>query len=143
MTINVKSEPPEQYIYLRREDEVECLAQGYTGDKAVRMSAEGSIESSFVYVNGELVACWGYSALSLFSYRCYAWLLTLPAIEPHLYRFARSSKRVIEYLFNRYEEIEVHVHRDYAASIKWLKWLGFKQLGQHGTFLIMVAKRGD
>lgn len=140
MTISVKQEMPGA-VMLRKADEAECLAAGICPYDAVKMSADASTERYFVYDNERLVAMWGFAAESLFSYRCRAWLLTTPAIEGLKVKFTRSSLRVMAYLFETYEEVEVYVHLRHEEALKWLTWLGFEQFARSDDFAFMLAKK--
>lgn len=141
MTISVRAEAPAERIVLREEDEAECRAAGMSGDAAVRMSAGESNEAFFVYLNDKLAACWGWSSESLFSYRCQAWLLTTNEVTYHPMRFTRSSQRVLGYLFNRFEEVEVMTHHDYVTARRWLAWLGFEPIAIRDKWIWMLAKK--
>lgn len=130
-------------VFLRDADAMECIAGGMTPRQALARSMETSDEYHAVYIDDELAAVWGFAYASLFSYRCQAWLLTTEAIEGHNLRFARSSSRVLQRLFERFEEVEVYAHAEYDKAMNWLVWLGFKREGACGKFLTMVAKRRD
>lgn len=138
--LSVSKELP-AIINLRPLDEAECLAGGTTGDSAVRYSAKASDDFFVISIDGQLAAVWGYATESLFSYRCRAWLLTCPILDQHKIKLARSSLRVMGWLFQRFDEVEICVHKKHSVALNWLDWLRFETVAQSPEFLFMVAKK--
>jgi hypothetical protein len=127
VTISVKPVPADLTgIILRPADEAECNAAGMTGHEAIAYSAASSIESYMVEIDGEPVAFWGYGARSFTAPMASAWLLTTVHADKHGKRLAKSSRRVIEYILEKFPSILVEVHQDHTVSCRWLEWLGFR-----------------
>lgn len=143
MTLSVSKDIDLENIRLREADERECLAGRMRPSEAIANSIRLSDDFSAVYLHDRLAAVWGFSSGSLFSYRCQAWLLTTEEIETAKVRFTRSSIRVLQFLFERFEEIEVCVHEEHDQALKWLAWLGFHSEAWNKGFFTMVAKRGE
>ncbi len=142
MIILVKRIPEDlSGIILRDADEAECMAGGMTGQEAIRKSANESIFSAMVEVDGEPAAFWGFGAVSPFSYRSYAWLLTTPAVERCRFALGRESRRAVASLTERFPEVLVEVHREHVTAYNWLRWLGFHFSEERGEFLQMLLRR--
>jgi hypothetical protein len=94
-----------------------------------RMLAAG-LESWAARIEGDLVALWGVVAESLLEHKAYVWMLGTPAIEHHGLAFARHSVRIINDLHKRFSLVEVHVIPSFRQSIRWIKWLGGRKVGQ-------------
>jgi hypothetical protein len=127
VTISVRAVPADlSGITLRPADEAECNAGGMTGQEAIAYSVASSIESYMVVIDDEPVAFWGYGARSFTAPMASAWLLTTIHADKHGLRLARSSRRVIEYILDKFPSIIVEVHQDHTVSCRWLEWLGFR-----------------
>lgn len=129
------------WVRLRPADEAECAVGGYTAEEAIRVSCENAIEAHMVCVDEVPVAFWGYGCASLLSPIAYGWMLTLPAIDSHGRLLARASRRVVEYILERYPLLVVQTHCKHVAAVRWLEWLGFEAYAPHGPFELMVKRR--
>lgn len=114
---------------LREDDAKECLAVGLTPVQAISRCVENSTASFVVFVNGELIATWGYVIKNPLSGVGYPWLLTTAAVEKHKMFFARTSCYTRDFLLKRFNRLEVFVAADYLRAQEWLEWLGFSEPG--------------
>jgi hypothetical protein len=55
----------------------------------------------------------------------YPWLVTAPAIERVKLRFIRQSLGYVKKIFEWYELLVCHAHKDNKALLGWIRWLGF------------------
>lgn len=133
---------------LRKRDAWECIAMGLTPIQAIHESVSESLCSYAIFVNGEIVALWGYGTKNMMNGVAYPWCLTTPAIEKHKVYFARTSLAAKKYLLSQFVRLEVLVDARYFMAQNWLEWLGFKKhenailMGPEQTpFIFMWAER--
>lgn len=81
------------------------------------------------------VCMWGLEKKSLLS-TWMLWMLTTDAIDANPVRFLRESRKIVKSLSSAYGTIEGMVDSDFDISIKWLRWLGFREVRQ-GDFKLM------
>lgn len=131
--------PPEG-VALRKEDEEECLALGMTPDQAMKYSF-GRADASFVVWDDEgVVAYWGYRGSAL-GETGYVWMLSTPEAEKCPIAFGLHSKELLDDLLEVYPKLLICVSSKYTRSKKWLKWLGFKKVGEMSGTDIMQIER--
>lgn len=116
-------------VRLRAGDEAECRVDNLSPAQAVRQSVELSQHSWMVTVDGRPAAYWGYSVEGFMTPVVNAWLLTTPEVERVRRRFARISRRVVDYLLTIAPVVAVHTYPDYRLACRWLQWLGFTPYG--------------
>lgn len=112
-------------FHFRTLDAQECEAQGLLPVAAIKDSVKNSVESYVVLIGGKVAAVWGFGVSSVLGECCYPWILTTELIESHKIRYARGSKRVVEYLLSRFPRLQIAVDCRYMQAIGWLEWLGF------------------
>lgn len=83
---------------------------------------------------GDLMALWGLKTESVFDDKVYLWMVLTNEVEKTPLVFARHSKKLLNFYFQRYKMIYAFVDSDFDLSIKWMKWLGFSGELQ-GTFI--------
>lgn len=83
-------------------------------------------ENCFVWLDEEEpVAICGVVPRSIVSGIGAVWLLTTPAAKRSPRIFWRASKAIVLYLQHAYPRLEGRVDVSFAASVRWLKRLGF------------------
>lgn len=112
---------------LRQNDAMECLAAGLDPVQAVRRFVAGATAAYAHYIDGDLVCLWGYRWEDYQTRRAAMWLLSTEAVEQHKLAYGRATKHLLDILQVQLHTITILVHVDYAESIKWLEWLGFKR----------------
>lgn len=75
--------------------------------------------------NGELVAVYGVSPVSLMSDTGALWLLGTPRMERNAKAVFRDAQRYIAFVRERYPRIVNYVDARNGPSIRWLRRLGF------------------
>lgn len=85
--------------------------------------------------DGAPVCMWGLEKKSLLS-SWMLWMLTTDAIDENPVRFLRESRKIIKSLSSAYGTIEGMVDSDFEISIRWLRWLGFREVHE-GEFKLM------
>lgn len=123
-------------VVLRPADEAECRAAGLEPKEAIILSSSNSFVAQAIEVDGELAAFWGYGATSFLSNICVAWLLTTPVCNKHKMKFCRVTQRMIRELLETWPTIEVLVDSRHMDSIRWLSWLGFKQVAEDHSYSV-------
>lgn len=133
-------------LVVREADAKECQAAGLDPQEALRQSIARSDWCAVEFADGEEMCVWGYRECGFLTQSIDAWLLTSEKVVTNTIRFARGSKRHLDVLLSKYWAVRVEVHAAYTDSVKWLCWLGFKQVGvrvvRAETFLIMQKDRG-
>lgn len=86
-----------------------------------------SSEAWVAEVDGEIMAVWGLvDEGSLLVPVARPWCMTTPLVERHARHFARESRRITDHWRQRYWRLHNEVDARYAASVRWLEWLGFR-----------------
>lgn len=129
------------WVRLREADEAECQVGGMTGAEAVAQSRDLSDECWMIQGDGEPMAFWGYYAVSVMGNVAMGWLLTLPAVDAVPRVLARSSRRVVDYILQKYPTLIVQTHYQHYTAMRWLEWLGFEELRADGPYTLMVKRR--
>lgn len=112
---------------LRDNDAMECLAAGLDPVQAVRRFVSGANAAYAHYIDGDLVCLWGYRWEDYRSRHAAMWLLSTEGANLHKLAYGRATKHLLVILQEQLHTITILVHVDYAESIKWLEWLGFKR----------------
>lgn len=121
---------------LRNNDALECLAAGLDPVQAVRRFVAGASAAYAHYIDGDLVCLWGYRWEDYRSRKAVMWLLSTEGANQHKMAYGRATKHLLDILQQELWTITILVHNEYAESIKWLEWLGFKRertLTEHFT----------
>lgn len=87
------------------------------------------------------VCMWGLEKKSLLS-TWMLWMLTTDAIDANPVRFLRESRKIIYALSSAYGTIEGLVDSDFEVSVRWLRWLGFREVAE-GEFKKMRYSCGN
>lgn len=139
-------------VHMRQADQEECRAGGLTPLRALSDSYEMStirytlIDPKKNEPGAMLGVCPGaYEGMGLI------WLLGSPSIENNSITFLRSSKLVLQQLFeeSEYDVLYNYTYINNKLHHKWLQWLGFSFLrevpyGPTGhTFIEFVKLRGE
>lgn len=116
-------------IEMRGIDRLEAEAMSGCLDLAAVLERAGSVSkrARAGYADDRLIAIWGIAAPTLLSSNGCPWLVATDAIMDKDVRraFLRHSLREYGLLVEGYSHLANFVHRNNAAAIRWLKWLGF------------------
>lgn len=144
MHVEPLTEVPRNLV-LRIEDERECLASGRSVGQCVVDNIDQSLFSFSVSLEGELVCLWGYAPTSLLGLGAQVWMLSTPAFAKHSRRMVRETRAQFQQLLTVYPSLFAGVQKSYAASVRWLEWLGFFPTLEYfegdQPFLLMRATR--
>lgn len=77
--------------------------------------------------DGVPICMWGLEKRSLLS-SWMIWMLTTDAVDKHPIQFLRGSRRIVQTWSDAYGTIEGMVDSNFDISIKWLRWLGFREI---------------
>ena len=77
-------------------------------------------------VNGQPEVMFGVGDVNVLTGAGSPWLLGTDAVEKHYVAFLRLSVDFRAQLLERYSVLTNIVHDGNRASIRWLRWLGFK-----------------
>lgn len=86
-------------------------------------------------VDGEPACMWGLEKKSLLA-SWMIWMLTTDLIDDYPIKFLRASRVIIRTWSDAFGTIEGMVDSDFETSIKWLRWLGFREITS-GEFRLM------
>lgn len=135
--------------HMRSADRAEVWASGrLTPDDAVTRSIAATALPLAGLVDGVPVCTFGIARRSLLSDEGAPWLLGTDAIARHGRRFLRENRRVLPTLAAPFALLINHVDARNAASIRWLRWLGFEiepaaPFGVHGLPFHRFSMRVD
>ena len=108
--------------------EREALAFAKLGKDPERMIAHEVLTSFMSWagvVDGQVIALGGVKCDGIFAEEAYAWLLCSEAIAEAPVSFIRGVLRAFELVKPRFRTIYGLVDARFAASIRWLEWMGF------------------
>jgi hypothetical protein len=87
-------------------------------------------------LDGDRPICmWGMEKKSLLS-SWMIWMLTTDAVDQYPIRFLRASRALVRVWADTFGTIEGMVDSDFDISVKWLRWLGFREV-RDGEFKLM------
>jgi hypothetical protein len=111
---------------MRQEDAAEVLASGgYTPLEAVLDAMAMSSESWAAYAGEELLGIWGVVPGAFLEGGAIPWLLTTEAVPRHRRAFLATSRRVADYLVERYGALTQQVDARYDGALRWAARIGF------------------
>jgi hypothetical protein len=114
-------------IRLRPGDALEIAALGETQESSFAKALARSLWAETYLIDGEPAVLRGVILPSLLgSTEANAWLMSGEPIERHRKSFMRLTRDGVRELHAQYDTLVSFVHRDYARSIAWLRWLGFE-----------------
>lgn len=91
--------------------------------------------------DGVPICMWGIDKQSLLS-PWMIWMLTTDAIDNHQVKFLRWSRILVREWGRQYGTLEGWVDADFGVSVRWLRWLGFKEIAD-GDFKRMRYVHGN
>lgn len=83
-------------------------------------------------VDGKPIAMWGIEWKTLLS-AASLWMITTDEVRKNPIGFLRESRRVVREWSEIYGTLEGLVDSDFDTSIRWLRWLGFREV-EDGEF---------
>ncbi|ENC6709933.1 hypothetical protein ABKY54_004543 [Vibrio harveyi] len=110
----------------RPEDVAEVAASTIKDfESAVRQSVADSEWSLCAFCGDDLLCVFGIGNINILSGTGAPWLLGTNKIKAHKKAFWKGSVEVVEWMKERIDTLENHVHARNKPSIAWLKRLGF------------------
>lgn len=107
--------------------EIERVGTTLKKSALIAKAIERSQYSWTGWCDGEVACIWGLDTLTILSDEATLWMISTPLVEEHAFTFIRRSQMFIrELIKQRFTLIHGMVDHDFARSIKWLHWLGFK-----------------
>lgn len=106
-------------------DEVFAVSR-LTPGQALCKSLRKSSQAWTAMINGRPEIMFGVGDLNILAGVGAPWLLGTEAVEEHYVAFLRGSVEWRNQLLRRYETLRNFVDARNRASIRWLRWLGFK-----------------
>lgn len=89
-----------------------------------------------VALSDGIPACmWGIEKKTLLS-PWMLWMLTTEAVDKNPVKFLRESRRVVKTWADEHGTLEGLVDSNFAVSVRWLRWLGFRPVAE-GEFIRM------
>src|SRR5689334_14792490 len=86
-------------------------------------------------IDGAPAWMWGLVKKSLLA-TWVLWMLTTDMIHENPVKFLRQSRTIVKSLHATYGTIEGLVDSDFEISVRWLRWLGFREV-RDGEFKLM------
>ncbi len=111
---------------MREADINEVAASGRTPCRALADSLADSAAAWTGLVNGVPVCMFGVNPSGLSAGAGSPWLLGTPEIERYALTFLRLNKGYVARMLGLFPHLVNYVDARNHASIRWLKWLGFK-----------------
>lgn len=78
-------------------------------------------------VDGEPMAMWGLEWQTVLSTPV-LWMLTTDLVDRYPIGFLRESRRVVHEWREIYGPVEGLVDSDFDTSLRWLRWIGFREI---------------
>lgn len=118
--------------FLRAADAAEVFAShGLDAQSACRLSVVQSIEAWAGLADGEPVCLFGVAPVSLVHGEFSPWMLGTFSLHRHAGAFLRRNRAMVSKWRRTYPVMRNQVDARNRASIRWLRWLGFKIGPQH------------
>jgi hypothetical protein len=133
---------------MRQADRDEVFASSRKSPReALEFSLSKSAEAWTVTVNGRPEVMFGVGDLNILAGVGAPWLLGTEAFEKHSVAMLRGSKKWTRQLFGRYSILRNFVDARNTASLRYLRWLGFKlfdpvEMGGHEFHLFELRSTG-
>lgn len=126
MKIEIWPSQPEDLLYIlaRAEPNAARAVAQFTPQEALRHLYLSTIAETG-FIDGEPVSLWALQKLSLLSEQGLLWMVNTPKALEHPFAFARRSRVLLDRFLTECPIIIGFVQCDFAASIRWMKWLGF------------------
>lgn len=113
--------------HMRQCDVDEIWASHHHSPKeALEISLKESNIALTVEDNGVVVAMFGTCPQSLLGAKATVWMLATDGLDKIKRRFAKNSRRFIEFLLSHYPYLFNYVHTNNVKSIEWLRFCGAK-----------------
>jgi hypothetical protein len=114
---------------MRQADRDEVFAASKkTPREALEYSLAKSTEAWTVLIDGRPEIMFGVGDINILAGVGAPWLLGTDAVEEHAKVFLRGSITWRNQLLSRYSTLRNFVDARNTASLRWLKWLGFRVL---------------
>jgi hypothetical protein len=125
---------------LREGDEAEVRALNLSAEHALKLSWAKSTVCFAVYFHETLGAMWGLRRTGT---TADVWLLTTEEVSMYPVSFHGESLRLVNALLEQFEILRCEVHIEYEKARRWLRRLGFAEMGEcnHLGFLTMERRR--
>ena len=81
------------------------------------------------------ICMWGLEKKSMLS-TWMIWMLTTDEIDRHSIKFLRLSRTLVRVWAESFGTLEGMVDADFDVSVKWLRWIGFREVSD-GEFKLM------
>lgn len=111
---------------LRDADRREVLAFGQEPLQALLESLSQSSEAYTVRAGGEMMCMTGVCPMTAIGQTGVPWLLGTDLVRQHARYFMAQSRRLISRWLAIFPVLENRVPTDYAETLRWARWLGFK-----------------
>ncbi len=114
---------------MRREDSTEVLALGYTPFDALRVSLEASFVAEAAVLGDDVAAMWGAVAEAYAGGKAFLWMLGTEHVPRNIKPLLRGSRSFVTYCHQFYPLLECLVDMRYEKAVRWINWMGFRQVG--------------
>ena len=116
---------------MRREDSTEVLALGFSPLDALLHSLDGSfIAEAAVMDNGDVAAMWGACAEAYAGGKAFMWMLGTEHVPRNIKPLLRGSRSVVARIHEFYPLLECLVDLRYEKAVRWINWMGFRQIAE-------------
>jgi GNAT superfamily N-acetyltransferase len=110
---------------LRAADRAEVLALGAEPIDGLLDSLRASREAWTARADGQIICMTGVCPLTLIGSTGVPWLLGSDLVPKHGPHFLRESRRLVARWREMFPVLENRVPADYAAALRWARWMGF------------------
>lgn len=112
---------------MRRDDLIECLAQGYeSATDAVLRSREVSIECYSVSLNGKVLGVFGVTGDGVLSGRVKLWLLTTREVDRNKKAFVMLGRAILKTVLSKWRLVTVAIYAHHYGAVRFALASGFK-----------------
>jgi hypothetical protein len=71
------------------------------------------------------------------------WMLTTPLIEKHKISLLRASRAFVQWASAAHGPVVGMVDAEFQKSLDWMHWIGFKDQGNVGGYVVMRFSNGN
>jgi hypothetical protein len=96
--------------------------------RAIQEVVAASAKAWSLWCGDDLIAIVGVRTASFVSKEASLWFVATSLLPLHKTTFLRASRSLLQQVTTTYPILYCDVLNKFSGSVKWLKWLGFKEL---------------
>ncbi len=114
--------------HMRLEDSTEVLALGFSPLEALTHSLDNSFIAEAAVLGEDVVAMWGACAEAYAGGKAFMWMLGTDHVPRNIKALLRGSRSFVAHTHRFYPLLECLVDTRYEKAVRWIEWMGFRQV---------------